>query len=487
MIDRDQPPSREDEIRRAVFGQVDLQTAELEIVSSIYDGFAAAILVKGQPRTIALTREYGDAVQLMAMIERSRSAQSAASEAGAAAGDPKGRRSIYDAAYDSIRKGAPGLSDATCAAIARSINLKVANGSASERGAVESSWSESFIADEDDGPVSGIVIDLPDGSQIWTGECSSALLDSMGDERPDGSCLFLTVAIKGKPTRVVASIASTQDGIALARALAAAHVTRSAEPGAIDEDWIRGLIGEAVVMAEDQEREDESDEEICRIAESVLNAILPYLRAQPQAREGAQPVAWRSIGGAPKDGTTIDVWRVEGGRETVFWGYPHHECGEMGSLCDSDWHSLKEPGWVCATFNEFIGGKHNPFTHWKPVDGGPSADSAHPAPDALRAAVSDIAAERQRQVDAEGWSADRDDGYADAELAKSAAAYTLSACGFSPDAAREMWPRSWSAHWWKPTTARRDLVKAGALIVAEIERLDRQALAALQAEQKGGA
>jgi NTP pyrophosphatase (non-canonical NTP hydrolase) len=79
---RPQPPSSEDEIRRAVFGQVDLQTAELEIVSSIYDGFAAAITVKGQPRTIALTREYGDAVQLMAMIERSRSAQPAASEAG---------------------------------------------------------------------------------------------------------------------------------------------------------------------------------------------------------------------------------------------------------------------------------------------------------------------------------------------------------------------------------------------------------------------
>jgi hypothetical protein len=208
MADRDQHPSREDEIRHAVFGQVDLQTAELEIVSSIYDGFAAAITVKGQPRTIALTREYGDAVQLMAMIERGRSPQAAASEAGAAAGDPKGRRSIYDAAYDSIRKGAPGLSDATCAAISRSINLKVANGSA------------------------------------------------------------------------------------------------SAEPGAIDEDWIRGLISEAVVMAEDQEREDESDEEICRIAESVLTAIRPYLRAQPQAREDAQPVAWRMIG---RDGSTISL------------------------------------------------------------------------------------------------------------------------------------------------------------------------------------
>lgn len=87
MVDRDQHPTRENEIRRAVFGQVDLQTAELEIDSSIYDGFAAAIMVKGQPRTIALTREYGDAVQLMALIERGRSAQPEASEAGAAAGE----------------------------------------------------------------------------------------------------------------------------------------------------------------------------------------------------------------------------------------------------------------------------------------------------------------------------------------------------------------------------------------------------------------
>lgn len=61
-----------------------------------------------------------------------------------------------------------------------------------------------------------------------------------------------------------------------------------AAAGEVDEDWILGLIGEAVCMAEDQEREDESDEEICRIAESVLNAIRPYLRAQPPAREDAK-------------------------------------------------------------------------------------------------------------------------------------------------------------------------------------------------------
>lgn len=37
----------------------------------------------------------------------------------------EGLSATYRFAYDSIRKGAPGLSDATCAAIARSINMKV--------------------------------------------------------------------------------------------------------------------------------------------------------------------------------------------------------------------------------------------------------------------------------------------------------------------------------------------------------------------------
>lgn len=34
------------------------------------------------------------------------------------------------------------------------------------------------------------------------------------------------------------------------------------------------------------------------------------------------------------------------------------------------------------------------------------------------------------------------------------------------------WP--WPSKWWKPKSQRRDLVRAGALILAEIERLDRQ-------------
>ena len=38
----------------------------------------------------------------------------------------EGKSPVYTAAYDTIRKGAPGLSDATCSVLAVSINMKVA-------------------------------------------------------------------------------------------------------------------------------------------------------------------------------------------------------------------------------------------------------------------------------------------------------------------------------------------------------------------------
>ncbi|EPY2139259.1 hypothetical protein ACXARS_003500 [Klebsiella quasipneumoniae] len=97
----------------------------------------------------------------------------------------------------------------------------------------------------------------------------------------------------------------------------------------------------------------------------------------------------------------------------------------------------------------------------------------------VTAAAADVLAERQRQVTAEGWTAERDDGYQNSELADAAACYAIHAHnqGFSAPA---HWP--WSQDWWKQTSPRRDLVKAGALILAEIERLDRAAGIKVEAE-----
>lgn len=82
----------------------------------------------------------------------------------------------------------------------------------------------------------------------------------------------------------------------------------------------------------------------------------------------------------------------------------------------------------------------------------------------------DVQAERRRQVEAEGWTPEHDDLYCAAELPRAAAAYILSGAN---DEAPAIWP--FVAKWWKPRDARANYVRAGALILAEIERLDRAA------------
>jgi len=77
-----------------------------------------------------------------------------------------------------------------------------------------------------------------------------------------------------------------------------------------------------------------------------------------------------------------------------------------------------------------------------------------------------IAAERLRQIGDEGWTAEHDAQHSEGELALAGAAYALSAVQFPNPP--EWWP--WAAGWWKPDNPLRDLVKAGALIAAEIDR-----------------
>jgi len=90
------------------------------------------------------------------------------------------------------------------------------------------------------------------------------------------------------------------------------------------------------------------------------------------------------------------------------------------------------------------------------------------APADLTAAARDVLAERRRQVEQEGWTPARDDEYVDGQLASAAVAY---AQAYTPYLIPCSWP--WTAEWFKPADDRRNLVKAGALILAEVERLDR--------------
>lgn len=98
----------------------------------------------------------------------------------------------------------------------------------------------------------------------------------------------------------------------------------------------------------------------------------------------------------------------------------------------------------------------------------------------LSNAVQSVISERQRQQSVEGWTPEHDDQYGESQLLWASSCYVLNT--IQPFNRIPMdWP--WAPEWWKPTNPRRDLVKAGALIMAEIERIDRQDAAQLR---KGG-
>lgn len=94
----------------------------------------------------------------------------------------------------------------------------------------------------------------------------------------------------------------------------------------------------------------------------------------------------------------------------------------------------------------------------------------------LTKAATDVLDERQRQIEQEGWTAEHDDKHRDCELAAAAACYaTCNSDSYLELRYRgaQLWPGTWRG-WFKGSSYRRNLVKAAALILAEIERLDRR-------------
>jgi len=94
----------------------------------------------------------------------------------------------------------------------------------------------------------------------------------------------------------------------------------------------------------------------------------------------------------------------------------------------------------------------------------------------MKSAIELIAAERERQVTAEGYSPAHDDEYEMDQLANAASCYALPRGSRYPvsGGVPVRWP--WEAHRWKPTPEdrERELVKAGALIAAELDRRQRR-------------
>lgn len=98
--------------------------------------------------------------------------------------------------------------------------------------------------------------------------------------------------------------------------------------------------------------------------------------------------------------------------------------------------------------------------------------------------IADIADERSRQIRQLGYIAENDDIYIKGELALAAAALILAANGHVV-AADRYWPSTWRHRDFWDRNRREELVKAGALIAAEIARIDRTFVPSC--EPKGGA
>lgn len=104
--------------------------------------------------------------------------------------------------------------------------------------------------------------------------------------------------------------------------------------------------------------------------------------------------------------------------------------------------------------------------------------SAAGVPDATRAMTARIVAERVRQQTDEGRTPDWDDRHTTGGLARAAACYALQAGASASRLIEDVnaliarfWP--WDMKAWKPADPMRNLEKAGALILAEMERLAR--------------
>jgi hypothetical protein len=112
---------------------------------------------------------------------------------------------------------------------------------------------------------------------------------------------------------------------------------------------------------------------------------------------------------------------------------------------------------------------------------------------ALTTATVDVLTERRRQISVEGWTPEHDDEHVSDELAALAAFYAMppaardwdaSSTGYGPRLGDAILPCDWEAN---GKERRQELVIAAALILAEIERIDRAIAKARNAREEARA
>ena len=93
-------------------------------------------------------------------------------------------------------------------------------------------------------------------------------------------------------------------------------------------------------------------------------------------------------------------------------------------------------------------------------------------------AMKDVLNERKRQINSEGWTIEHDDEHTSHGMAIAAACYALanirSSLRVQTVDVTDLWKwTGWGLKWFKPKDNRRNLVRAAALLIAELDRIDR--------------
>jgi hypothetical protein len=140
-------------------------------------------------------------------------------------------------------------------------------------------------------------------------------------------------------------------------------------------------------------------------------------------------------------------------------------CGKVAISC---YDEANQYGAVARTYARCPDDDCAGRVSWMPVE----MWSRRATPPPVKGAASDILAERERQKAAEGWTEAHDNEHGRGDLARNGAAYAVKAYqGWDSPVPADLW--TWDEKWWKPKDARKNLVRAAALILAEIERHDR--------------
>lgn len=96
-------------------------------------------------------------------------------------------------------------------------------------------------------------------------------------------------------------------------------------------------------------------------------------------------------------------------------------------------------------------------------------------------AVLSVLAERERQVQHKGYTRERDATYTNGQLTEAAMCYAHASSNTPRGKPASAWP--FAPEMWKPSERRRNLVKAAALFLAELDRLDNAPIQSVAVER----